>query len=83
MDNKELIFGMHCSMRAHPNGNFSKIGRKRSSLVAQMVKHPPAMQETQVQSLGREDPLEKEMATHSTILAWEIHGQRSLSGCSP
>ena len=56
MDNKELMFGMHSSMRAHPNGNFSKIGRKRSSLVAQMVKHPPAMQETQVRSLGREDP---------------------------
>ena len=41
-------------------------------LVAQMVKHLPAMQETQVHSLGQEDPLEKEMATHSSILAWEI-----------
>ena len=37
-----------------------------------MVKTPPAMQEMQVQSLGWEDPLEKEMATHSSILAWEI-----------
>ena len=37
-----------------------------------MVKHLPTMQETQVQSLGREDPLEKEMATHSNILAWKI-----------
>ena len=37
-----------------------------------MVKNPPAMQETQVQSLGREDPLEKGMATHSSILAWKI-----------
>ena len=37
-----------------------------------MVKNPPAMQETQVQSLGQEDPLEKEMATHSSILAWRI-----------
>ena len=37
-----------------------------------MVKNPPAKQETQVRSLGREDPLEKEMATHSSILAWEI-----------
>ena len=37
-----------------------------------MVKNLPAMQETQVQSLGQEDPLEKEMATHSSILAWEI-----------
>ena len=37
-----------------------------------MVKHLPTMQETQVQSLGWEDPLEKEMETHSSILAWEI-----------
>ena len=37
-----------------------------------MVKNLPAMQDTQVQSLGQEDPLEKEMATHSSILAWEI-----------
>ena len=37
-----------------------------------MVKNLPTMQETQVQSLGQEDPLEKEMATHSSILAWEI-----------
>ena len=37
-----------------------------------MVKNPPAIQETQVQFLGPEDPLEKEMATHPSILAWEI-----------
>ena len=43
-----------------------------ASLVAQVVKHLPIMQETRVQSLGREDPLEKEMATHSSILAWKI-----------
>ena len=43
-----------------------------ASLVAQAVKNPPAIQETQVQSLGREDPLEKGMATHSSILAWRI-----------
>ena len=42
-----------------------------ASLVAQMVKNLPAMQETWVQSLGREDPLENEMATHSGILTWE------------
>ena len=42
------------------------------SLVAQMVKNLPSMQETQVQPLGREDPLEKEIATHSSILAWRI-----------
>ena len=43
-----------------------------SSLVAQMVKCLPAVQETQVQSLGWEDPLEKVMATHSSSLAWKI-----------
>ena len=43
-----------------------------ASQVAQMVKNLPAMQETQVQSVGWEDPLEKGMATHSSILAWEI-----------
>ena len=43
-----------------------------TSLVAQMVKRLPAMQETRVQSLGWEDLLEKEMATHSSILAWKI-----------
>ena len=43
-----------------------------ASLVAQMVKNLPAMQETWVQSLSWEDPLEKEMATHSRILAWRI-----------
>ena len=42
------------------------------SLVAQMVKNLPALQETQVWSLGREDPPEKWMATHSSILAWKI-----------
>ena len=40
--------------------------------MAQMVKNPPAMQEMQVQSLGPEDPLEKGMTTHSSILAWRI-----------
>ena len=40
--------------------------------MAQMVKRLPTIWETQVQSLGREDPLEKEMATHSSILAWKI-----------
>ena len=40
--------------------------------VAQLVKNLPAVQETRVQSLGQEDPLEKEMANHSSILAWRI-----------
>ena len=43
-----------------------------ASLVIQMVKNLPAMLETQVQSLGQEDPLEKKLATHSSILAWRI-----------
>ena len=43
-----------------------------ASLVAQLVKNPPAMWDTWVRSLGWEDPLEKEMATHSSILAWRI-----------
>ena len=43
-----------------------------ASLVAQMVENQPAMQETWVQSLGQENPLEKEMATHFSILAWRI-----------
>ena len=42
------------------------------SLIAQLVKNPPAMQETLVRSLGWEDPLEKGKATHSNILAWRI-----------
>ena len=48
-----------------------------------MVKTLPAIQETQVQSLGWKDPLEKGMATSSSILAWESYGQRSLAGYSP
>ena len=53
------------------------------SLVAQTVKNLPAMQDTWVQSLGGEDPLKRGMATHSSMLAWRIHGQRSLAGYSP
>ena len=44
----------------------------RASLVAQMVKNLPAMQETQVQSLSQEDPLKEGVATHSSILIWRI-----------
>ena len=51
----------------HYHGKFSE-----DSLGAQMVKSLPAVQETQVQSLGQEDPREKEMATHSSIPAWKI-----------
>ena len=51
-----------------------------ASLVAQTVKHLPAMQETWVQSLGREDPLEKEIATHSSTLAWKIPWMKEPGG---
>ena len=51
----------------------------RASLVAQTVKSLPAMWETQILSLGWEDPLEKEMATHSSILAWKIPWTESLA----
>ena len=54
-----------------------------ASLVAQLVKNPPAMWETWVRSLGQEDPLEEGKATHSSILAGESHGQRSLVAYSP
>ena len=48
-----------------------------------MAKNQPAMQQTQVQSLGREDPLEKEMATHSSTLAWKIPWMEEPVGYSP
>jgi len=51
---------------------FLKVGFLQSSLVTQMVKHLSTMQETWVRSLGQEDPLEKEMVTHSSTLAWKI-----------
>ena len=54
-----------------------------ASLVAQLVKNPSAMQETWAQFLGREDPLEKGMATTPVFLPGEVHGQRSLVGYSP
>ena len=53
------------------NGNSDRL-YFLASLVAQKIKRLPAMQETWVQSLGQEDPLEKEMATHSSTLAWKI-----------
>ena len=55
------------SFKQIPNGT-----TLRASLVAQMVKHRPAMREIQVRSLDQEDPLEKEMVTHSGTLAWKI-----------
>ena len=54
-----------------------------ASLVAQLVKNLPAMQETLVRSLGQEDPLEMEMATHSSILAWRIPWTEEPGGLQP
>ena len=54
-----------------------------ASLVAQKVKHLPAIQKTQVQSLGWEGPLEKEMATHSSTLAWKSPWMEEPVGYSP
>ena len=51
-----------------------------ASLVAQLVKNPPAMWETWVRSLGWEDPLEKEMATHSSTLAWKMPWMQECGG---
>ena len=54
-----------------------------ASLVTHTVKRLPTAQDTRVQSLGQGVPPEKEMATHSSILAWKIHGKRSPVGYSP
>ena len=54
--------------------------KERTSLVAQMLRSLPIMRETPVQSLGQEDPLEKEMATHSSVLAWRIPGTGEPGG---
>ena len=53
------------------------------SLIAQLVKNPSAVQETQVRFLGWENPLEKDMATHSSILVWEIPRTEEPGGYSP
>ena len=55
-------------------------GGQGAALVAQMVKNPPAVWETQVRSLHQEDPLEKGMAACSSILAWEIPGTEEPGG---
>ena len=55
----------------------------RASLEAQRLKNTAAMQETQIRSLGREDSIEKEMATHSSILAWRILWTEEPKGYSP
>ena len=76
-----FVFGFHSYQIFH----LLKLIFKSSltSLVAKTVKHLPTMWETQLQSLGEEDLLEKEMATHSSILPGKSHGWRSLVGYSP
>ena len=72
--NGEESFGDH-------QGTGSIIQKQcNASLVAQRLKHLSAMQETWVRSLGWEDPLQKEMATHSRILAWRIPWKEEPSG---
>ena len=63
---------MLCFPLEVPSVNEPQFPTARASLVAQTVKNLPAMQETCVQSLSQEDPLEKGMATHSSILTWRI-----------
>ena len=63
--------------------SFKVTSHGRASLVVQRVKNLPEMLETQVRSLDWEDPLEKGMATHYSILAWKILWQGSLVGYSP
>ena len=64
----------------HCNYSFSCLPNFYASLVAQRLKRLPAKQETRVRSLGQEDPLEKEMATHSSILAWRIPWKEEPGG---
>ena len=63
-----IIFSLSRTLKTYPLSKF----QIRTSLEAQRLKRLPAMWETWVRSLGRADPLEKEMATHSSILAWRI-----------
>ena len=83
--------GSRVQWACDPLASFPSAAEKQSitlgevaSLVAQTVKHLPVMRETQVLSLGWEDPLEKEISTHSSILGWteKSHGQRSLEDYS-
>ena len=76
-------FGKSCVIRCRYIPRSKSMGERidlaylpqcRASLVAQTVKHLPAMWETWVQSLGWEDPLEKEMATHPVLLPGKFHG---------
>ena len=72
---RKLLKSLHASVY--------KMGIVKASLVSQMVKNLPAMWEIWVQSLGEEDSLEKEMATHCSILAWRISWTEELVGYNP
>ena len=69
------------SMRESHLTEYGRI--KKLSLVTQMAKNSPAMQETLVRSLGQEDPMEKGMATYSSILAWRIPWTEEPGGLQP
>ena len=66
------LFFAFTKLPVHAQYREGSIDTDRVSSVAQMIKNLPAMQDTWVQSLGQEDPLEKRMPTHSSILAWRI-----------
>ena len=70
-------------MQQQKKENYSLISLTGASFVAQRVKNLPEMQETQLLSLGQEDPLEKGMATHSSILAWWVPWVEEPDGLSP
>ena len=63
---------LNCTLKIEESLIYVKLPLNKASLVAQMVKRLPAARETRVRFLGWEDPLEKEMATHSSTLAWKI-----------
>ena len=68
------------TVHSNPGGFGKEFYSNRASLVAQRLKHLPAMQETQVRSLGREDPLEKKMATHASV---SYKDQGVYRACTP
>ena len=71
--NPDISIGIHLHNNLnYINENINALSDIKTDMVAQMGKDPPAMQYTQVRSLGREDPLEKEMAIHSITIAWKI-----------